>query len=409
MSENSAKSDIPVLKPGIDIAKPGDPQPEVDEHARKLYMDTLPSVVQIKTDKGFGSGWITDSSGRIGSAAHVVLGSREHFAITADGTKYKLEIEKLDDLNDTVILKPVKWKENSRPHLDLAPSKELKEDETITAMGHPGGLRPAYLSPGYFRKAETQLGMMKGLNEDAADTLTEKMKSLTPKEKPDVEKMINRDILNARIHIRPGDSGGPLLNDQGKVIGINDMITSFEMGYFVPSEKIAALQKDEGKFNFKYDWVANPIAQQYKSDWQFSPGKATAETLGIGTAAVVGNAVLNRFQTTGAIGIAGLGAMGLMSDGAELLNANDGRDQLKYGIASLGDLTAAAGAVATLVPRTRLLGRIAIGVGLAERAGAEFVPNRRVLTDISRKDGSLLPPISPDIEKSLGLGSLKGN
>lgn len=409
MTEKSGQTDFPVLKPGLDIAKPGEPQPEVDDAAKKLYADTLPSVVQITTDKGFGSGWIMDKTGRIGSAAHVVLGSKEHFAVTADGSKYKLEIEKLDDLNDTVIMKPVKWKEGSRPHLDLAPSSTLKQDDLVYGMGHPGGLRPAYLSPGYHRQAETQLNMMKNLSEEVEGAINAKLKTLTPKERPDLEKFVNRDILNSRIHIRPGDSGGPLLNSDKKVVGINDMITSFEMGYFVPSEKIQALSEDEGKFNFKYNWVAGNLAQQYKHDWKTNPTMAVAETLGVGAAGLIGNSVLNRMPYTGGLAAAGVGAVMLTSDASGLLNATDSRDQMKYGLASAGDLAALGGAIATLIPKARLAGKVALGLGITGRIGSEFVPNRRVLTDITRKDGSPVPPVSPDIEKSLGLGIYRGS
>lgn len=409
MTEKSGQTEFPVLKPGIDIAKPGDPQPEVDDAAKKLYADSLPAVVQITTDKGFGSGWIMDKTGRIGSAAHVVLGSKEHFAVTADGSKYKLEIEKLDDLNDTVIMKPVKWKEGSRPHLDLAPSSALKADDMVYGMGHPGGLRPAYLSPGYHRLAQSQLDMMKGLSEEVEGAIQQKLAQLTPKERPDLEKFVSRDILNSRIHIRPGDSGGPLLNTEGKVVGINDMITSYEMGYFVPSEKIQALNNDEGKFNFKYSWVAGNLAQDYKREWSSNPALATAKTLGVGAAGLIGNAVLNSRPYTGGLGAAGVGAVMFVNDAGNLLDSTDGRDQMKYGLATAGDLAATAGAIATMIPKVRLAGKIALGLGVTGRLGSEFVPNKRVLTDISRKDGSPLPPVSPDIEKSLGLGIYRGN
>ena len=306
-------------------------------------------------------------------------------------------------------MKAINFKQGSLLILDLAPSKDLKADQLVFGMGHPGGLRPAYLSPGYHRVEQTQMEMMKGLSEEVEGKIQEKIQTLTPKEKPGIEAMLNRDILNARIHIRPGDSGGPLLNEQGKVVGINDMITSFEMGYFVPSEKIQALYNDEGKFNFKYDNVASPWVQQYKHDWKATPVVAAAETLGVGALGAVGNAGLNRFPKTGGSGMLAVGGLMLASDAGKMLEATDSRDQIKYGAASASDLTAVLGAAASLIPRARLIGKIAMGAGVAGRIGSEFIPNRHVLTDISRKDGSILPPVSPEIEKSLGLGLYKGN
>lgn len=399
--------EIPVLKPGLQIAKPGDPQPELDDPTRKLYEETLPSVVQIRTNSGTGSGWFMDKEGRIGTAAHVVMGSSEHYAITADGTRYKLEIEKMDDLNDTAIMKPVQFKEGSRPTLELRPASELKPDDKVFGMGHPQGLRPAYISPGYHRLQQSQFEMMKGLAEGVEEQVNAKVSTLTPKEKPLVEGFLNRDITNARIHIRPGDSGGPLLDENKKVVGINDMITSFENGYFIPSEKVNALYNDPGKFNFKYNWVASPLAQEYKHAWKSDPVLAIAETAGVGTAGVFGNAVLNKLPRVGGSGIGAVGGMLLYNDANKLLNSTDTRDQVKFGIASLGDLAAVGGAIASFVPRAQFAAKIAIGLGVAGRIGSEFVENRRVLSDISQKDGSFMPPLSPDIHKSLGLGTDK--
>ena len=125
------KSDIPVLKPGVDIAIPGKPQPQIDEAAQKLYEDSLPKTVQITTDRGAGSGFFMDKDGNIGTAAHVILGTREQFATTSDGTKYKLQIEKLDDINDTAIMKPIGLAPGSRPFAEMGSSKDLKVDQDI--------------------------------------------------------------------------------------------------------------------------------------------------------------------------------------------------------------------------------------------------------------------------------------
>ena len=53
-----------------------------------------------------------------------------------------------------------------------------------------------------------------------------------------------------------------------------------------------------------------------------------------------------------------------------------------------------AGAVARFIPAVRTAGLVGMGLGLVGHLGADFIPNRLVLTDITRKDGDVRPPFS---------------
>lgn len=398
---------IPALKPGLEMAKPGEPQPELDAVARKLYEDTAPKTVQIQTDRGAGSGAFIDKDGRITTAAHVILGSREQSAVTQDGTVYKLMIEKLDDINDTAILKPLGIKAGRHPHIELSPSAQLKADDAIYAVGHPQGMRPAYMSPGYFRKSVSMENMFKGQAEEAEQAIKDGLENLTPRELPYMKEALAREILGGKIHIRPGNSGGPAVNAEGKMIGQSDLITSFEDGYFVPSERIMELYKNESKFDFKYNRLAEPWAQEYKNTWKQSPTTAASMTLAAGGAGYLGYNVLSRFPKSMGVGLAAVEGLRLLDDSSKLLSATDPMDKVKYGIASVSDLSGLAGGLAMTARSYRLGGAIGLGIGIAGRVAADFIPNRLVLSDITRKSDSLMPPLDPQIDRTLRLGSLE--
>ncbi len=398
-------TDIPVLKPGIDIAKPGNPQPAIDEATQKLYEDCLPKTVQILTNHGAGSGFFMDKDGKIGTAAHVVLGSKEQFAITSDGTRYKLEIEKLDDVNDVAIMRPLGFKPGSHPVAEMGSTKDLKADQQVFPIGHPGGLRPAYISPGYFRDLLSQEKLFTNLEPEAAGEIKEGLQTLTPKERPDVEAALARDLWNGKVHIRPGDSGGPTFDANGKVIGVNDMITSFEMGYFVPVERIKELyDSKDSKFEFTYNRLAQPWAQDYKNSWKYNPIEAATNTTLAGGLSYIGYQVMNRYPKSLGLGIAAAEGLRTVSDVSSLLSSTDHMDRLKYGISSVADLSGTVGALAFMSSRYRVGGAVGLAVGLGARLAADFIPNRLSLTDIRRTDGSILPPLDGNLEKTLGIG-----
>lgn len=398
------RDQIPVLRPGLDIAKPGNPQPEIDEVTRKLYADSLPKTVQIVTDEGVGSGFFMDRDGRIGTAAHVVLGSREHYAITSDGTKYKLQIEKMDDINDAAIMRPIGFKPGSRPFAEMGSSKDLKPDDPIYPIGHPQGLRPAYISPGYFRGTLSQQELFKTQEPNIDEHLKEALKNLTPNELPEMKAALARDLLSGSVHIRPGDSGGPMFTLKGKVVGINDMISDFKNGYFVPVEKIQDLYNaKENKFDFTYSRVAAPWAQEYKNTWRESPVVAAGQTLTGLAAGYVGYRAISYLPRPLGISASAIEGVRLISDSEKLLSSTDPMDKLKYGIASASDLTGMIGGLALMSSRYRVGGAIGLAVGITAHLASDFIPNRLLLSDLQRRSNPLLPPLDPNIEKSLGL------
>ncbi len=401
--ENS-RDQIPVLKPGEKFAEPNEPQSELEPSVRKLYLDSLPKTVQIRADNATGSGFFMDKDGRIGTAAHVILGSREQFAITSDGTKYKLQIEKIDDLNDIAIMKPLGYKSGSYPVAEMGDSTSIKKGTEFFPMGHPQGRRPAYISPGEFGSEMKNSQLLLDFHQMTQEELDERIgEAITPKETPFMKSALERDLLNGVVHIRPGDSGGPAFDANGKVIGINDMITSFENGYFVPVEKIRALYEQKNTdFEISYHRSPTAWAESYQNQWTQKPIAAATETATFAGAAYLGSRVIGASPRMGSLAV-GLGeGMMLYSDAGQLMRSTDGRDQLKYTLASAADASGLLGSAAFLT-RMRTGGAIGIGVGILGRIAADFIPTRMVMTDLVRKSDPTMPPFTQDIEKNLGL------
>lgn len=403
------QGEIPVLRPGVDIKQPGDAQPKIDDATRKLYEDSLPKTVQITTDNGVGSGFFMDKDGTVGTAAHVVLGSREQFAIASDGTKYKLQLIKLDDLNDSAILKPIGLKPGSRPFVEMGASTGLKDGDEIFPIGHPNGLRPAYISPGNFTQTLTQQELFKKIDARVDERLNHGLERLTPKELPQVLEALNRPLLAANVHIRPGDSGGPTFDKNGKVIGFNDMISSFEHGYFVPIEKMRALyNSNDSKFDFTYNRVPEPsLALDYKNNWIQKPVTAATQTAALAGLGYVGYRGLMAYPRAMGIGASLLETSQLLDDASDLLNSTDRMDKLKFGVKSASDIVGVVGGLALASSRYRVGGAIGLAVGIGGRLAADLIPTRLVLTDIQRKSDPTIPPLDQNIEKKLGLWTLR--
>lgn len=149
-----------------------------------------PSVVQITTDTGLGSGVIYDESGLILTAAHVIEGSTSVSVRLADGRFVDGTV--LGSHQDTDIA-VISVEANGLQAATLWDGDELQVGQLAVALGSPFGFD---------------------------QTVTSGIVSAT-----------NRIVRNATMvqtdaAINPGNSGGPLVNGDGHVIGINDIIFS---------------------------------------------------------------------------------------------------------------------------------------------------------------------------------------
>jgi S1-C subfamily serine protease len=240
------------LRIGIPYSNKDDLQPNVDAVTKKLYEDASPSVVKINGDDAEGTGFFIDKNGRIATDAHVVLDSTHLTVVDSSGKESPARIVALDDINDLAIIQidgdtPVGVKP-----LALGQSDE-KPDDKVWGLGHAEGDQHTYISPGYFRRAETLADDMSKVSDADKQKIKDKINAMTPLELQDTKADLARNVLWGNVNIVHGDSGGPLIDQNGKVIGLNDLSNLQSNSLFTPVEKLEALITDKHpKFQFSY-------------------------------------------------------------------------------------------------------------------------------------------------------------
>ncbi|MCD6233016.1 trypsin-like peptidase domain-containing protein [bacterium] len=151
-----------------------------------------------KIKVGGGSGFLVDEKGTILTNRHVVADSKADYSVILNnGEKYPAQILVKDPINDTAILK---IEGNNFPFLKLEDTSQIELGETVIAIGNALGMFQNTVS----------VGVVSGLSRNiiAGSTLTG-------------EKARLRGLIQTDAAVNPGNSGGPLINIRGKVIGIN--------------------------------------------------------------------------------------------------------------------------------------------------------------------------------------------
>lgn len=155
--------------------------------------------------KGLGSGFIISPDGYILTNNHVAGNAKKVVVTTTDGKRYDADIIGTDPATDIALLK-IKSDERL-PYLQFADSDDLIIGEWAIALGNPFGLFDLNAKP------TVTVGVIsnKGVN-----FLEEQDKRLT----------VYKDMIQTDAAISSGNSGGPLVNAEGKAIGMNTMIFS---------------------------------------------------------------------------------------------------------------------------------------------------------------------------------------
>lgn len=176
-----------------------------------VYQQILPSLVQIETraplsrgdGSGLGTGVIVNSSGAILTALHVVDDARTIRLSFADGTRTNGRIVSSDPDNDIAVLVPDR---PPQPIVAAVLGGGGQVGDEAYAVGHPLG---------YFGSLSS--GVISGLDRRV--------------ETPDGR--ILRGLIQFDAAVNPGNSGGPLLNRAGQVIGIvTGLANPSRDGYF---------------------------------------------------------------------------------------------------------------------------------------------------------------------------------
>jgi putative serine protease PepD len=178
------------------VSSPGDSRGDL---VRSVYAAASPSVVSVRTGSGSGTGFLVDSDGTIVTNAHVV-GDSSQVQVRFDdrGELVGAQVLSVDTSTDLAALKVDSVPGGVQP-LKLANSDQVQVGDTAIAIGYPLGLdRTA--TAGIVSGLERQISAPNGFS---------------------IDKVIQTDAA-----VNPGNSGGPLLNARGEVIGVNSQIAT---------------------------------------------------------------------------------------------------------------------------------------------------------------------------------------
>lgn len=183
-----------------------------------------------------GSGFIYNDKGLIITNAHVVDGTEQVDVMLVDGNSYAAKVIGKDALSDIAVLQITDDLQDEKLiPLEFADSSSIIVGEIAIAIGNPFGL---------------------------SNTMTTGIISQVGRLIPNPELGFSiSNVIQTDAAINPGNSGGPLLNIEGKVIGMNTAIKSNTgefsgIGFAVPSNTIKrivpVLIKDG---SYKYPWI----------------------------------------------------------------------------------------------------------------------------------------------------------
>ena len=166
-----------------------------------------------KIKVGGGSGFIVHPDGLILTNKHVVFDpDAEYTALTIDGQEYPAKVISRDPINDIAVLK---IQTRGLPSVRLGNSSKLELGQTVIAIGNALGMFSNTVSK----------GIISGLSRSISASLGEKgaMEHL-------------RGVLQTDVAINQGNSGGPLINLDGEVVGINTAIIygAQNIGFSIP-------------------------------------------------------------------------------------------------------------------------------------------------------------------------------
>jgi len=165
-----------------------------------------------------GSGFVYDTDGHIITNDHVVDGANSISVTFADGTKYSAKVVGADPSSDLAVIKVDAPSSKLHP-LTLGDSSSLEVGDGVVAIGSPFGLDETVTA-----------GIVSALNRDISS----------------VNNFTISGVIQTDAAINHGNSGGPLLNMSGEVVGVNSQIESDSggnegVGFAVPANTIASV------------------------------------------------------------------------------------------------------------------------------------------------------------------------
>jgi len=250
----------------------------------RIYRQASPAVANILTKateydffmdpvpvEGAGSGFIIDPRGFILTNYHVVAGAQTIEVILGDKNRYPAKFIGADQRNDVALIK-IEPKSKQLTYLPLGDSSKLQVGQKVLAIGDPFGFQ---------------------------STLTTGVVSALGRTVQTSESTFIDDAIQTDASINRGNSGGPLINTHGEVIGINSAIytpsgTTAGIGFAIPINTAKLIATDlinEGRVRRAYLGVQTiPVAGWLAEalDLPVQEGLLVEQTTKAGPAAAAG-------------------------------------------------------------------------------------------------------------------------
>jgi len=246
--------------------KPGSTMADVSEAVAEKVLPSVVNVTirqqgvnpftgeRVDQDAGNGSGVIIREDGYILTNNHVVAGA-DRIIVTVGVEDKEARVVGTDPSTDLAVLK---IEGSGYPAIDTGSSKDLKVGQYVMAVGSPFG----------FERSAT-VGIVSALN-----------RSELVQGQNDITTYTN--LIQTDAAINPGNSGGALVDDAGRLVGINTLIQS-------PSGSVGAPQSAGIGFAIPVDFAESIAAQIIET------GKATHPYMGVSTETVTEN-IATEFQ-----------------------------------------------------------------------------------------------------------------
>jgi Do/DeqQ family serine protease len=187
-------------------------------HGQDFFKDFFPEFFsREQTRSSLGSGVIIDGAkGYVVTNHHVVAGATEIKVITSSQKEFKAHVVGMDPRSDLAVLQVET--DQRLPEVKMGNSDDLLIGETVIAIGNPFGLSHTVTT-----------GVVSALQRSVR-----------------TDERVYRHFIQTDASIHPGNSGGPLLNIDGELIGINTAIyqKAQGIGFAIPINKVERIVKE---------------------------------------------------------------------------------------------------------------------------------------------------------------------
>src|SRR5437763_2256944 len=202
----------------------------------------IPSVASLQVShrlrngrlaQGAGSAVAINPDGFMVTSAHVVDGTHKGIAAFADGREFDIEVVGHDALSDLAV---VRAKGGDLPAVEIGDASRLRVGQLVVALGNPMGLAGTVTAG-----VVSALGRSFPTRAGSASRIVE-------------------DVIQTDAALNPGNSGGALVDGQGRLVGVNTAVAGIGLGLAVPinatTRRIVAALMSEGRFRRAYLGIA---------------------------------------------------------------------------------------------------------------------------------------------------------